>query len=87
MSYRARPAAHNPLSDTQTFRSCNKHTKIPHNTTECCLQEPYQIKNEKKLDIAPRPVLQYKNKVERVNAARTQIPHIMLDLNPPYYVG
>ena len=37
----------------------------PLTSTECCLQEPYQIKNKKKLDITPRPVLQYKNEVER----------------------
>jgi len=48
----------------RSIRSAEPLPPTP-NTTECCLQEPYQIKNEKKLDIAPRPMLQYKNEVER----------------------
>ena len=80
-----------PFPHPQTIPNTTERSHAK--TVPCCsarnmqLQEPYHKKKQKKLDIAPRPVLQYKNKVKRVNAARTQIPHIMLDLNPPYYVG
>ena len=61
----AHSAACDPLTIPKTPRIAKNIPNQPLTSTECCLQEPYQIKNKKKLDITPRPVLQYKNEVER----------------------